>query len=388
MSFATANRTQVAIVKETVAGTTPATPGFDVLNYTDEDVNLNVGTVVSETIRADRQTSDLVRTSVDVSGSVGAEIRAVEYEELIAAALQDSWSTAVNFSGTASIVASTRTVTATGAFTNAVEGQWLKFGGFTNGGNNGWHQVLTKTDADEVILTTASSGLVDETGDADETIVGKYVRNGVTTSSYTVEKLFNDATNPTYFRFVGCEVSTMEMNFETGSILSASFGFIGRGGDVSEAAVAGATYNPASTNSVLDAVNSLGTIVEDDAASTSSFQTLTLSLDNNSRGQEAIGTLGYVGVAHGSVGLTGTTSIYFESKSTFEKYQNGTPFSLSFVLSSDDGDMVVEVPEAKFSSMTVVATGINDDVLADAEFTAIVDPTKNYMIGINVDNVT
>lgn len=387
MSFSTANRTQLAMVKESVAGNTPASPAFDVLNYTNEDINLNIGTVQSETIRADRQISDLVRTSIDVSGSIGAEIQAVAYEELLAAALQSAWSTVINFTGAVSIVAATRTVTATGAFTNAVEGQWIKLGAMTNAGNNGWHKILTKTDANEVVLSTGSTTLVDETGSGDETIVGKYIRNGVTTASYTIEKLFNDATTPTYFHFRGAEVSTMELSFETGAILKGSFGFIGRSGDITETAISGATYGAASTNDILDSVNSLGEIKEDDASSASSFQSLNLSLDNNSRGQEAIGTAGYVGIAHGSISLTGSTSIYFEDKATFEKYRDGTPFSLSFVLSSADGDMVITIPKAKFSNMTVVASGINTDVVADAEFTAIVDPTTNCMIQLDVDNV-
>ncbi len=387
MTFSTANRTQIAVVAEGTKGTTPTTPVFDKLNYTGEDINYNVGTIQSDTIRADRQIADLVRTSVDVSGSINAEIQAVAFEALLASALQGAWSTPVAVStGQLDVVAGTRTVTAATAssFDDAVAGQWLKFANFVSAGNNGWHKIESVTSGVEIVLTTGSTALADETLGSGGTIDGKYIRNGVTTSSYTIEKLLNDSTVPTYFRFAGCEVSSMEMTFESGSILSAAFGFIGRSGDVSESGVAGATYNNPSTNALLDSVNSLGTIREDDSASTSSFQSLSLSLDNNSRGQEAIGTLGYVGVAHGSVTITGSTVIYFESKSTFDKYVAGTPFSISFILSSDDGDMVVTIPQAKFSTMTVLSSAINTDVLANAEFTAIIDPATASMLQLDV----
>lgn len=384
MSFSTANRTQIAVVKEVTAGTTPATPVFDTLNYTNEDVNLNVETITSETIRADRQTSDLVRTSVDVSGSIGAEVQVEAYETLLASALQSTWSTAINETASSVTVGSSNNITVTGAFTNAVAGQWIKVAGAVNAENNGWHKIAS-VDSNDSVTISAGSTLTSESFTGD--VYGKLLRNGTTTSSYTIEKLFNDTTTPTYFRFTGAEVTDMSMSFETGAILNASFSFMGRSGTVSESAVAGATYNPVSSNAVLDSVNSLGQIKEDDTASTSSFQSLSIDLTNNSRGQSAIGVEGYVGIGHGSVGITGSTSIYFEDKSTFEKYKNGTPFSLSFVLSSVDGDMVITIPRAKFSSMTVVASGINTDIVADAQFTAIADPTTNCMIQLDVDNV-
>lgn len=385
MSFATANRTQVAIVKESTPGTTPASPTFDKLNYKSEDVGFNIGTITSESIREDRQIADLVRTSADVSGTLNVEVQAVAFEELLEGALQSAWSTAINGTASTTITASTRIVQQVGAFTNAVVGQWIKISGASNSGNNGWHKILTVTDADNVILSTGSTALADET--ASMTIVGKYLRNGVTKSSFTIEKLLNDATNPTYFWFLGAEVSTLDLAFETGAILSATFGFIGRSSAVDETALSGSSYNNQSTNDFLDSVNSLGEVKEDDAVATSYFQNLSLSLNNNSRGQEAIGTLGYVGVAHGSIALTGSTTIYFESKTQYDKYQAGTPFSLSFVLSSADGDMVVTIPRAKFSTMKIVAGGINTDIVAEAEFQAIVESTTDCMIQLDVDNV-
>lgn len=389
MSFATANRTQLSVIKETVPGQTPATPAFQKINYKGEDVNFNIGTITSESIREDRQISDLVRTSADVSGTVNVEVQVEAYEDLLAAALQGAWSSVINFSGDSiQVTAATRTITTgVAAFANAVVGQWIKVAGMNNAGNNGWHQIETVTDNLNVVVTAGSTGLADETELTAGTIKGKYLRNGVTKQSFTIEKLLNDATTPTYFRYRGCEVSQLDMNFETGAILNSSFGFIGRSSESDTAIITGATYANQSTNDFLDSVNSLGSVKEDGVASTSYFQSLGLSLNNNSQGQDAIGTLGYVGISHGSVALTGSTTIYFESKDKFEQYRNGTPFSISFVLSSAQGDMVVTIPRSKFSNMKVVASAINTDIVAEAEFQAIIDPTTNCMIQLDVDNV-
>lgn len=386
MSFATANRTRIAIIFEVTPGVTPATPVFQDYNYTSEDINGNIETVTSETIRADRMIADLVRVLKDVSGSFNFEVQNGAYDPLLEAALQGTWSTPINFTGTLNIAAIPRTVTdalAGGtAFTNAVPYQWVKLGGFTNAPNNGWHQIESVTSSDEIVVFSTS--LVDETGDADETANGSMLRNGVTTRSMTIEKLFNDATVPSYFYFRGCEATALALSAETGSILTASMSIIGRSSEATETPIAGATNTPPSTNAVLDAVNSLGSIMKDGQPSASSFQNLNINLDNNSRGQQAIGTDGYVGVAHGSISLVGTTSIYFESIDDYNDFNDGTPFSLSFILSSVDGDMVITIPRSKFSSMTIVSGGINTDIVADSEFTAIIDPNSNSEIQLDV----
>ena len=226
--------------------------------------------------------------------------------------------------------------------------------------------------------------LVDETGSGAETAAGSMLRNGVVTRSFTIEKLFQDTSVPTYFYFRGCEFTAMNLNAETGSILTASLAIIGRSAEGTEVEISGATRLPPSTNEILDAVNSLGEIKKNGQLSTSTFQNLAIALDNNSRGQTAIGTDGYVGVAHGSIGLTGTTGIYFESIEEFNEFNTGVAFGLSFVLSSADGDMVVTLPRVKFSSMTIVSGGINTDIVADAEFTAIIHQPSNSEIQFDV----
>ncbi len=385
MSFATANRTRMSIVFETVAGVTPVTPVFQDYNYTGEDLNTNIETVTSETIRSDRMTADLIRTLTDVSGSLNFESQVKAYDALIEAALQGTWSNPIAFTGSLNVVAATRTVTdalAGGtAFANAAAYQWVKLGGFTNSVNNGWHQIESVTSADEIVLVTTT--LVDETGSGDETADGTMLRNGVIARSMTVQKSFLDTTVPSYFYLRGSEISAYNLNAETGSILTGSFSFIGRSSEATETPIAGETHVDPSTNTILDAVNSLGNILKDGVPSTSTFQNLAISLDNNSRGQEAIGVAGYVGIAHGSITLTGSTGIYFESIDEFNDFNTGTPFSLSFTLSSVDGDVVVTIPRAKFSSLTIVAGGINTDIVADAEFTAIIDQNSQSMIQLD-----
>ncbi len=385
MSFATSNRTRISYVFEATPGVTPPTPEFQDLNYTSEDINANLETVISETIREDRMVSDLVRVQKDNSGSLNFEVQNVAYDPLLEAALQGTWSTPQDYNGSLDAISATSRfsdpVTFGTAFANVVDYQWIKVGGFSNSANNGWHQVINKISNDEVVV---ASTLIDESIPVGGTVKGSMLRNGVIARSMTIEKLFNDTTVPTYFYFRGMEISALTLTAETGAILTGSFSFIGRTSEGTETEISGATHLPPSTNTILNAVNSIGSISKNGQPSSSTFQNLNLTLDNNSRGQTAIGTDGYVGAAHGSINLTGTTSIYFEDINDYNDFNNGTSFSLSFILSSPDGDMVVTLPQVKFSSMTIVSSGINTDIITDSEFTAIIDPSSNSQIQLDV----
>src|SRR5688572_11869411 len=98
MSFqpATSNRTAIRFVKETVFGTTPATPALKNLRYTGENLVFNQRSVSSEEIRADRMTADLVRVGAEVSGDLNIEMSYASFDELIEAALASTFSAPVS----------------------------------------------------------------------------------------------------------------------------------------------------------------------------------------------------------------------------------------------------------------------------------------------------
>jgi hypothetical protein len=76
MSFSSANRTALLLVKETVWGTTPATPALQEMRYTGESLENSISTEKSKEIRSDRMLSDLQVVDSSPSGSFDFEISA------------------------------------------------------------------------------------------------------------------------------------------------------------------------------------------------------------------------------------------------------------------------------------------------------------------------
>ena len=95
-NLGTSNRTALRYVPEVTFGTTPATPAFKEIRYTGESLNYSIKNVVSNEIRSDRNTTDLVRVSADAGGDVQFEMSFLSFDAFIEAALCNSFSAPVS----------------------------------------------------------------------------------------------------------------------------------------------------------------------------------------------------------------------------------------------------------------------------------------------------
>jgi hypothetical protein len=87
----TSNRTAIRVVRETVFGTTPATPVLSNIRYTGESLKRNIRNVTSDEIRSDRMTADLLQVGGDVSGDINVEFSYDSYDEFLQGALCGAW---------------------------------------------------------------------------------------------------------------------------------------------------------------------------------------------------------------------------------------------------------------------------------------------------------
>lgn len=95
----TSNRTALRLVKEVTPGTTPATPALKALRYTGESLNFNQSKIVSNEIRSDRNTADLITVSAEASGDINFELSIAAFDDLIEGAFASVFSApAVNLS--------------------------------------------------------------------------------------------------------------------------------------------------------------------------------------------------------------------------------------------------------------------------------------------------
>lgn len=382
MAFASTNRVALRQVIESVFGTTPTTPVFDPVRYTSESLNYNLSNIVSEEIRDDRQTTDLIQVQSDASGDINVELSYDAYNAFLEALMASTFSADLAISANdISAVASGSHLLGTNRFTNVQIGQWIKVDGFTTAANNGYHRVIDKASNSDIEV---ASTLADEASGDDITITGSMIRNGTTKKSFTLQKYLADATTPTWLNFNGALINSLSLNVQTGQIVTGVFNVMALGTSVATSAIAGQTVNQASANDVMNAVGNVVGITFDDVASTLFFQNLTAQITNNVRAQDAVGSLPHVGLVHGRFEVTGGLTLYFENPTMYQKYLAATAFSVSFRLQDADGNAyVITYPKVKFETAPLNAGGRDQDMLLNATYRAIYDPVTNCTMQID-----
>jgi len=394
--LADSNRVRLSYVKEVTFGTLVANPAMQILRLTSSDFAANKQTAVSDELRFDRQTGDLIETAFDSGGSLNIEMSLGDtYDDLIESAMASTFSTALPVTQTQlNIVASTGLITdagTTGHFTNAAPGQWILLAGFaTNVTNNGWFKILTAPTVNTVTVDDPMNLLVNETGNGDETARGKTIVNGVAKSSMMVEQAFTDIGAFQLFR--GQRVGTWSLNVESGAILTGSFGFQGTQVDIDEQTpptdptwLGSGSYLPATTSAVLNATSNVGTIVKNGSALATAVQSLSVDVDNSLRNQNAIGSKFPIGIGYGRLSISGTVSAYFQDMTLYNQMLNHDDVSMEFNFIDGAGNALhLEFPRVKFAASAPAPSGIDQDVMEDLDWQAIVDTTGTYMMRVDI----
>lgn len=85
------SRSKTAYVAETTFGTTPATPAFQALRITSNNLANTPTRTTSSEIRADRQITEQVLTKLDTGGDLGIELSFGSFDDMMSGALQNTW---------------------------------------------------------------------------------------------------------------------------------------------------------------------------------------------------------------------------------------------------------------------------------------------------------
>ena len=93
--MATGAQTALYYVKETVPGTTPATPAWKALGFSSIALKRNQPSVQSERIRKDRMASPGVNGVIEVSGDLSTELVYGEQDDLLGGGCGADWGTTV-----------------------------------------------------------------------------------------------------------------------------------------------------------------------------------------------------------------------------------------------------------------------------------------------------
>lgn len=208
------------------------------------------------------------------------------------------------------------------------------------------------------------------------------LKGGVERKSLSFEKIFEAGTTDQYHRFSGCVVNGFSLNVQAGSILTGTFGVMGLTGTQATAAISGGSYSNANTNDVMTAVD-VASISVGGATSTIYYTDMSISLTNNCRYQQAVGSLGAIGIGYGRREITGALNAYFEDGDLYEEFTQGNASSLTFACTDGTNTYTFTLPKIKYSSGTVTAGGNNQDVMAQLQFQAIYDTVTSCAIQID-----
>lgn len=392
MALASTSLVQLRYIAETTAGTTPVTGNGVNLRMTGESLDFAVQTETSKEIRSDRQTTDLVQVGASASGGFNFELSFKEYDPFIAATLQGTWAdygtsgkgtaVALTINSTAGTLTAGAAPTGNAAFTNLVAGQWIRLKAPSDGADGAFLKILSTT---ATIITVDTATPIPGTGTRSNVagcvISASRLSNGATQKFFTLEKNFTDVTK--FLAYKGMSPNKVSLSFETGAIVNGSFDFIGMSaGTMADLTALPGTATASQTFDVMNAITGVGQLLEGGAAMADTFiRSLSLEIDNALRGQTAIGTFGYVGVASGTVSISGTATVYLKDGTMYNKFINNTASSISWSVKDGAGNgYVITLPKIKFSSGKVVAGSMNQDAIVEMPFTALMDATTGRMI--------
>jgi hypothetical protein len=179
-------------------------------------------------------------------------------------------------------------------------------------------------------------------------------------------------------------LAAMTLDYEVSALLKGSFEILAKDEDQSQTALTGLTDVPAATEDVYNSVNNLSNIFINDAVTSQSYLKLGMNINNNLRGDKAIGSLANVNVGDGSIDLVGPIEIYFADGTEFAKFKDNTAFSLSFSIEDAAGNAYVfSFPKAKYENLDMPIEGKNNTLKVTGSWRALKDPTELNMIRID-----
>lgn len=382
-ALASTSRLQLRYTKETQFGVTPTQGDTRELRFTGESLGFTLNKESSAEINKYRGVSSVVAVSAEAAGSINGEMQYAEYDEFMAGTLQDAWKVygvkGVSDEFTPTFTANTITadaLTAGSEFTNLKVGQWFSVSG-SGTDNDGKLFRVSKTvapTADTITLdpgTPATPGV----GAATSVVLTSRLFNGVTQPSYSIEKESGDTGE--FFLFRGQTPSSMSLNIATSSLSTVEFAFMGRDADRSQATQLPAPAEPSYGFQIMSGVSgkSCALWAGGEPLNGTFINSIALSYDNALRMQNAICSLGAVGIGSGSIAVTVDLEVYFASGAKFyDEFLNNENMEIAFTAFDAEGNgYVFTLPKANVSSYTSNGSAKDQDLLAQISLTGLMD---------------
>lgn len=400
-TLASSNRLQVAYKLE---GTYPTNFGVSqagngvLVNVTGESLDFTVQTTQSKVIRSDRQASDIVQVGGSASGSIQFELIFKDVDTWLLGALQNDWTyygtngDSAAFTGTLTLAASTitNTVAPTGndAYTVLQKGQWFTLtppAGATQAVKD-WFlthplRVHPTTAPTATVITLDSATPLNTTITTTAMAVGATITsaratNGNLMRSYSLEVGHLDVAE--FRQYLGMIISKVDLSVSPGNIVTGSVDFMGKSMNPVAVSSNMGTPTAAQTFTPANAAKGVWDVLEGGAAvsATTYIKSLSLSIDNGLRAQDAVGVFGNAGIAASTIRVTGKMQLYFADSTIYNKVLSGVASSFTLPMFDIDGNgYVLQLGRIKYTAGKINSGGLDSDTMIDVDFQAVYDST-------------
>ena len=383
MPLASSSLVNVRAIKESTFGTTPVAGNPTVLRVTSESLSYDLTKKSSDEINSTRTVSSMVATGATVTGTLGQEVHYAGIEPFLESTLQSTFDEfGTNGVGTAStstaITATTITQVGGTSFATLKKGQWFRV--TSSGPNNG---KILRVSASAAAPTSTVINLDTNTPAVVSAVEGAIqvqaarLTHGTTQTSWTIERENTDI--GVFMAFKGCTPSKLSMKVASGSLSTVSFDFMGQSALEDTATMLPGTPVAAPTYDIHSGVSGATNAVWMDGAPVSGtyVKSVSLDFDNALRANDAIGTLGAVAIASGTISAKTTVEVYFADKDLFTKYRQNTSSSLIFATTDASGNgYIVTLPVCNIESWKSNAGGKDQDQMISMTLTGLSDASN------------
>ncbi len=374
-----------------------ASTAFTNLRYTGESLKYDKKTIRSNEIRGDRNVIDHIEVSDDVSGDINAELSYATFDTWFklllspdgAAAADGTNPMATTIAGvtyTAATLAVTDTTTITdsaNAFITQgfVKGQWIKLSAWTDPANAGYFKILTIAAGS---MTVTPTTLAAEVAGAGHTMKGRMMRNGTglllgvapaIKASMIIEKHFSDLTT-IFQHFTGLRINQLVLSFAAAQIVTCVWSLMGKNALITAAQLDSGAITAANTNTIMNCTSNMGTFTEGGSSFTTAIKNLSITIKNNLRNQDAIGSKFPIEQGIGWFEVEGKMEVYFQNATFYNKLLNHTSTSFSFRLTDASSNVyIVTIPAIRLLKGEPLVTGGNADVMLPVDFAGYIEST-------------
>ena len=381
MPLANTSLAQIRRIREVTFGVTPVAGNGGNLRVTGESFIFDVKKEESKELRADRQIGYVVPVSAGASGGFNFHLSYGEYDPELESTLQSVYAVygingvGTTFVGTftANTIVPGANPTGSSAFTTLVRGQWFRL--ISSGSNNGrlFRVSSTVTPTAALITLDAGTPAIVAATEAGCAIQASRLTNGILQTSFTYEKELPDVVQ--FFAFRGMTPGKVMLNFVSAALTDGSIEFMGKSSTRGVVTVLPGTTAPSRTGEIQSGATGVSQIWEAGVPMTATFiKSLNLTVDNVQRSQEAIGNFGYVGIGSGTLAVSATLEVYFETGALYDKFLNNVYTSLIIGTQDPAGNgYILTLPRVNLTSSKITAGSKDQDLMASFELRALAD---------------